>query len=175
MNIQGTLDYLRSISDEVQELRRKAKDARQAALQPFLDELAKTGLVSLIVVRGYTPVFNDGEPCEHSSDYYVNIEGARDILEDFDFGDWTDELKHNRVWNPVARTYDDVPEAPEHNRKLCAEHGHVFDTPSEEIMQAIKAVIYDTIEEDFGTNYQVVFLLNDGKFERSDEDYDCGY
>ena len=177
MNIQETLTKLKQIGEEVAELQRKAKEARKAALEPFLDELAKSGTVSIITIRGYTPGFNDGEPCEHGADFWVNVERHWDVEVDMtsDLEELFGELQDTYTWDSQYRTRTDLPEAIEANRKLCAEHGHVYDEPSKEIMDAIKAVIFDSIEEDYSTNYYVTFMLKDGKFVREEGDYDCGY
>jgi len=177
MNVAETLINLRTIGAEVAELQRKAKEARKAALEPFLAELAKSGEVSIITVRGYTPSFNDGEPCEHGSDFWVNIgqHWGDEVDMTSDLEEIFEGLQKTYVYERPSYTRIDIPEAIEANRKLCAVHGHVFDTPSDEIMQAISAVIYDSIEEDFGTNYYVTFILKDGMFERYEGDYDAGY
>lgn len=169
MNIQDTLNNLKAIGDEVAELQRKAKEARKAALEPFLDELAKSGTVSIITVRGYTPSFNDGEPCEHCADWLVNIQDH--AAEERDLTGELEELfdaLQGSSWRPTE-------EDKAANRVICAEHGHVYDEPSKEIMDAIQAVIFDSIEEDYPTDYYVVFTLKDGKFVRDEGDYDCGY
>lgn len=169
MNIEKTLNDLRTIGAEVAELQRKAKEARKAALEPFLDELAKSGTVSIITIYGYTPGFNDGEPCEHTANWLVNIQEHADEERDL-----TGELKElfealqGYSWRPTEE--DKVA-----NRVICAEHGHVYDRPSKEIMDAIAAVIFASIEEDYSTNYYVTFTLKDGKFVREEGDYDCGY
>ena len=177
MNIEKTMNDLRNIAAEVQELQRTAKEARKAALQPFLDELAKSGTVSIITVRGYTPGFNDGEPCEHSADFWVNVEQhwGDEVDETGDLNEIFEGLQDTYTWNSLNRTRTDLPEAIEANRKLCVEHGHVYDAPSKEIVDAIKAVLFDSIEEDYGTDYYVTFTLKDGKFVRDEGDYDCGY
>lgn len=177
MNIQETMTNLKKIGDEVAELQRKAKEARKAALEPFLDELARSGTVSIITVRGYTPGFNDGEPCEHSANFWVNVAQHWDdeVDEIGDLNEIFEELQDTYEWDRENRRRVDLPEAIEANRRLCIEHGHVFDAPSDEIVDAIEAVIFNSIEEDYSTNYYVTFMLKDGKFVRDEGDYDCGY
>ena len=177
MNLEKTLNDLRNIAAEGQELQRTAKEARKAALQPFLDELAKSGTVSIITLRGYTPGFNDGEPCEHSADFWVNVaqHWGDDVDETHELGKIFEKLQNTYEWDRENRRRVDLPEAIEANRKLCAEHGHVYDAPSSEIVGAIEAVIFNSIEEDYSTNYYVTFMLKDGKFVRDEGDYDCGY
>jgi predicted aconitase len=169
MNIQETLKNLKTIGDEVAELQRKAKEARKAALEPFLASLAESGLVSVITIRGSTPGFNDGEPCEHSADLWVNIKRhAEDEVDETDeLGDLFEDLIGS-LWRPE-------PGELEENQKICANSGHVYSEPPAEIMAAISAVIFDSIEEDNGTDYYVTFILKNGKFERHEGEYDCGY
>lgn len=169
MNVKEVLINLKKIGNEVVELQRQAKEARKAALEPFLDALAASGQVSIITVRGSTPGFNDGEPCEHSADVWVNIKNHA-----YDEVDESGNLED--VFEELVGSIYRLTEAEEaENVAICAKHGHVFGLPDDEIMQAIHAVIFDSIEEDFGTDYYVTFTLKDGKFVREEGDYDCGY
>jgi len=175
MNIQETLNNLAAIGNQVLELQRQAKEARKTALEPFLEALAASGAVSIITVRGYTPGFNDGEPCTHSSDFWVNVQNHS--AEDVDMtGDLEEiELEDYQTYDREQRRYRDLPGAIERNTAACAALGHVYLLPSDGVMAAIRAVIYDSIEEDNDTNYYVSFVLKDGKFVRSEGEYDCGY
>lgn len=177
MNIQVTLNNLKQIGNEVQELQRKAKEARKAALEPFLEALAASGEVSIITVRGYTPGFNDGEPCEHGADFWVNIDQhwGDEVDMTSELEEIFEELHDFRHWDSAKRELVEDEKGLRINNEICERHGHVFGEPSVEILDAIQAVIYDSIEEDFGTNYYVTFILKDGKFERHEGDYDCGY
>lgn len=170
------------ISNEMTALKEAAKEARAKAVEPFLDALAASGLVSAILVRGYTPGFNDGEPCEHTADIWVNIEQlAGDcILEDDDYGldvpeELIEGLQETRRYNSPTRSFDDFPDAVRENTDLCARFGHVWAAPPTEIMVALNQLIFTMEEETNGTNYYVTYILKDGKFERSSGDYDCGH
>lgn len=173
--MKDIINELKAINDEVVSLQVKADDKRKAAYQPFLDALAASGEVSLILIYGYTPGFNDGEPCEHSYNYVINIADAlsADFFEDGSFEgvnldgfEWVDELES--CW-PKLPTTDDK------NTTICAEHGHIYNRASEEIAAAIGNVIVDTHEATEGTDYWVVYVLKDGKFEMQTGHYDCGY
>lgn len=181
--VEKSLSTIREIDEKVAKLQEEAKLARQAAFEPFLESLAASGEVSLIVIYGYTPGFNDGEPCEHSGDFFVNIAQAKsddcfergiDALEGEEF-EWIEQLQKESSYNYATRSYDINTGAMAHNEKLCAEHGHVYKAPSDEIIKAINDVIFETCEEENGTDYYVVYILKDGKFERHSGAYDCGY
>lgn len=179
----AALAEVKIIGNEIAALQAKAKQRRLDAMQPFLDSLAASGAVSLIVIRGHTPGFNDGEPCEHSADFWVNGQqiGGDEVLsygldgfdtEPFEF---LEELESTHTWNNVERKSEEVPGAVERNVKLCADHGHVYLPPSADILKAIEELIFNTVEEDSGTDYYVIYVLKDGKFEVFKGDYDCGY
>lgn len=163
--VAESLSKIAVINERITKLAEEAKAARLAALEPFLDVLAASGEVSLIVIYGYTPGFNDGEPCTHSADFLVNV---RDVFGE----DWHDrrdiglpeELIEGLDWGNETR-----------NAELAKEHGHVYAKPSQEIIDAISSVVFDTVEEENGTDYYVAYVLKDGKFEKFEGHYDCGY
>lgn len=174
------LSAINDINENIARLKEEAKAARQKAIQPFLVALAASGQVSLIVVRGHTPGFNDGEPCEHSADVFVNVKSiiAEDVHDSGVDVDLPDELVEGlgeeRTW---SREHGYVTNAGilEANEALCREHGHVYAEPSPELMTAINTLIFTTAEEENRTNYYVTYQLKDGNFEVSTGEYDCGY
>lgn len=166
--IKNSVKDIAAINANIEKLKEEAKEARQAAMQPFLQALAESGAVSAIIVRGYTPGFNDGEPCEHSASMFVNF---REFVED-DLADRLDEFGLELNDELVDGLNYGQHEA---NAALCAEHGYIYERPSAEILKAIQEIIFDTAEEENETDYYVSYLLKDGKFEVSQGDYSCGY
>lgn len=179
--VQSSLAGILGINENIARLQAEAKVARKAAIEPFLEALAASGEVSLIVVRGSTPGFNDGEPCEHSADMFVNVKSAKE--EDLHDGDLGFELPEELIEGLADEVSYEKPSykrvinegALAANVALCKEHGHVYAEPSAEVMKALRAVIFDTAEEENGTNYYVSYVLKDGKFEVDTGHYDCGY
>lgn len=178
--IATSLASINAINERITRLQEEAKLERQKALEPFLAELAASGEVSLIVVRGYTPGFNDGEPCTHGADVYINIsdivhEGIADSI-GLDLPEnLEDEILYEKRWNSETRNYDIDEGILKRNREVCAAIGHVYDKPSAEIVGAINALIFETAEEENETDYYVAYVLKDGKFEMTSGDYECGY
>ncbi|SCW95366.1 hypothetical protein [Ancylobacter rudongensis] len=164
--VADSLASILAINTKIERLNEEAKTERQKALAPFLEALAKSGEVSAIIVRGYTPGFNDGEPCEHSADVFVNIEEIYgEDLQDTDAGGNLPE----ELFEELSYGSADA------NRELCTKFGHVYDKPSAEIMNAIRTLIFATAEEENSTNYFLSYVLKDGKFEIASGEYDCGY
>lgn len=167
--VNGTISELLSIQQRVDELLQQAEQLRAAALQPLLQWLAESKTVSLITVRGYTPSFNDGEPCEHTSDCYINV--RQHVYEEIPFPSSEsieEELLEDYLYTPST-------EALQHNASVCEKHKHVYDLPPQEIISAIHNVIYESIEKQYSTNYIVQFVLRDGRFERTDDDFYIDY
>lgn len=180
--VQSTVAEIASINETIAKLQADAKVARKEAIKPFLEALALSGEVSLIVVRGSTPGFNDGEPCEHSADIFVNVKSAKenDLLDGDKYGfEFPEDVKNALVaeYSYEKPSYKRVVNegALGKNIELCRSAGHVYEEPSADVMQAIQSVIFDTAEEENGTNYYVSYILNDGKFEVHTGEYDCGY
>jgi len=115
------------------------------SVSPVLEAIDQMGTVGVIYVYGYTPNFNDGEPCKHETDSLI---GMSDI-------------------NGKARLYgelsDDLGLTPEGDYDYKA------------ISAAISNVVIPALDREFTANYQVVYTFNDGTFTRHVDDYDCGY
>lgn len=129
------------------------------------------------VILGYTPSFNDGEPCTHSSVY--------------GFGDyhWTESYKRDGTY------YIDTDEVGEREEfveffeleevDLYEETTNPQDSPivyaNSGVVDAKKAykligALDDVCEMLYDTNYVVYFTLNeDGSVDVEQDDYDCGW
>lgn len=168
--VAKSLTEISAIGDNIAALAEQAKQARLDAMKPFLDVLAKSGLVSIITVRGSTPGFNDGEPCEHSYETFVNI--ADHANEEID----TKYIKDAKdFYGTLESKYTDEEGWEERNRVKCAAIGHIYDQPEKKVVDAIETLITETVDNDNGTDYQVTCVLKDGAFEVHTDSYDCGY
>lgn len=135
-------------------------------LKDNIDTIINDGILKLknfeglnkIIIIGYTPSFNDGDPCEHwSTPYYdedlceiasSNLEffGIPDNIDDCDIEDYLDE---NPV-NPIKLT-DDTE------------------------ISTIIGLIEGLVEEKHGTNFKVYIDLTLDEPSIIVEDYYCGY
>ena len=68
-----------TLAQEKISFEQRIADRRRELTNPFLIALAASNQVTLITIRGWTPAFNDGEPCVHVQDVLVNV---RQHLED---------------------------------------------------------------------------------------------
>jgi hypothetical protein len=98
-------------------------------------------------IVGYTPSFNDGEPCEH----WTNIE-VLDMNEEA-LGQVLDSL--------------DIEESDFETNNLTSEEARAIETEL--------GLVDVILEEKEGTNYQFAFVIVDGTITFKTGYYDCGY
>ena len=105
-----------------------------------------------IEVIGYTPSFNDGDPCYHDGNWYIRWMGLWSECDYF-------ELEH--VENGEASIiYDEDAKRP-------------VDVPPK-LISALD-MMSQYFEYDFGTNSVSIFARQNGKVNFYSCDYDCGY
>ena len=122
-----------------------------------------------VIVQGYTPGFNDGDPCTHSHEVYVGINGFSNLNE----GDGA--LRYiDRDENP------DLDWGERYVLKDGAD-GFLFNTDLtlEEIASVEDAfnAFGEAIEDLYTTDFTLTWVRSkdDGKISFSHDDYECGY
>lgn len=170
---------LKTMAANIAKIEAEARKMREDAVIPFLDQLAALGTVSVITIRGSTPGFNDGEPCVHSQDIFVNGQGHFDGYDLIDEGGWAADLEEDFVpeyhYNSETRTQDHNPVALEANRAGAASIGHIWDLPDQGISSAIEMILGPHFDQLYDTNYYVQITFKDGKPIVDNGHYDCGY
>ncbi|WNV47286.1 hypothetical protein ENKO_177 [Klebsiella phage fENko-Kae01] len=117
-------------------------------VQSFFEDLFnKYPNLDMVFIYGYTPGFNDGEPCYHIQYNIIDSDEIQDYVYDY---------------------IDDLDEDIEINHKISNEQ-------SREIDKEIDS-IDGLLEEEYGTDWYILVKRNeDGSVELQDGDYDCGY
>ena len=106
--------------------------------------------LNVVAILGYTPSFNDGDPCSHNSFIYTG-----------DNNDFVDEI------GSFEETFEYDEENEEHLNSKCTTLAEAYNQVSayEEIIERI-----------YGTNFQLIVTRNeDGSVDVSEDEYDCGY
>lgn len=109
--------------------------------------------LNLVIVRGHTPSFNDGEPCTHSQETLVARNSYGKYLDYQDYG-----------------LEDDFEEG-------CEEGQHV-NSSCESLDTVYKSVTAfdEIIERVYDTNFEIKVSLDEsGKVIVEHDYYDCGY
>lgn len=105
-----------------------------------------------VYIQGYTPGFNDGEPCEHSSYFYYG-EDLKSFAEEYESDDVQEFL------DPFKDGFNSVDE----ERDLDPTFHKAVD------------IADDIIHNYYGTDYQVMLVIGNGSVKMIKEDYECGY
>ena len=136
-------------SEQLKELRSQIDAILNRGIEQFLLPFSSNTRPIYLYIQGYTPSFNDGDPCTHRS--YVHdrediiSEGILEYESEF-FGS-IDEQQIEESLDPPN---------------------------SEEFRDALEAV-EEALEYKYGTDYQVLITLKDNNISYVRDHYDCGY
>jgi len=175
--VSETIANLQKIALEFNRVMEEMALERRNAVVPVLKALGEAGLVSLIYIRGWTPAFNDGEPCIHTTDIRVNIAGLEELAcypTELP-SELIEGIKKTLHWNSDTGTLFQSSSAIEHNIELCRKHGHVYEEPDGPVIELLADLLIPIADEEHGTNYYVLYLYKDGEWEVHSGSYDCGY
>lgn len=151
-DIKSLLKQYEQVNKELnKQIKENGNEFVEALFQEIFDQ--HEGL-NFVMIRGYTPGFNDGEPCTHSQNTFV---GANDYGSYLDFEDY--EL--------YEEFGVEEGETENHVNKDC------------KTLKEAKAQIeaYDEIiERVFITNFDLkITKSEDGKVKVVEDEYWCGY
>lgn len=112
-----------------------------------------------IFVLGYTPEWNDGEECTHSSEVFISKDAPR-------VWDTVDEYVERLYW----RDEEECPPAYKtSNQNLSVEDAQKI----KDILRAAK--FEDGLEVVYETNFNIVIDFTGDTVQVTVEDYDCGH
>lgn len=119
-----------------------------------------------IFIRGYTPSFNDGEPCEHSS-YYSLCIGSKE-------SSYTgSNYKWFKLDDCEASENEEIAELLECNfDNFTSINSHLGD--NEDFLGDIEILI-KIVDEAYNTDFEVKIKFKDGDITLEHDDYYCGY
>lgn len=168
---KNILKLIEEMNAQVAALKKQVTEQGIEGLQELGKEVFDQveGLKKFVIV-GYTPVFNDGEPCYHSSFYgfgnYSYGEHWRDKGSYYVSGD---EVADHENWEE----FFEIDEFPTYPEPIVYANSGVKDS---DLAFKLIGQLDDVCEMLFNTNYEVRFTLNeDGSVTVDQDDYDCGY
>lgn len=132
----------------LRELHGEIQNILEGGIEQFLLPYANDDKPLYIYVQGFTPSFNDGQPCEHESYYYTPEEVVEERYHDDEeqFIQLTEaELLNSRKW-PDDQDFTD----------------------------ALNATI-EALEYEYKTGYQVLITLKDNNVFKVKEYYESDY
>ena len=155
MTIQEVEQYvderMSTIIELQEDFQRKIEEEFHNILKPCMKMILEQLNLEGMLIFGYTPGFNDGDPCEHSTclpEYYddedcYGVNGA-----DMSAEDEADAIRY-------IKAYDEAKAYSVFNKLIKA-----LDEPFEKV---------------YGTDWYLLFRLKDGEIEVQKGGYDCGY
>ena len=158
-------EYVAKVND-VQAFQKK--HSRAIAEAAFDAALKAVPEAEIIVVQGYTPGFNDGDPCTFS----LNVIAA-DVLDYID----TDELELDIIGGKTAEDFETEEEWNDYACEAKEQINSNVDWKKDSIVSEFFSPIEDLMEYEFGEyGFQVIAHRNaEGGIELYESEYDCGY
>lgn len=154
--------------NQFKEVKQQYENFRKTITEQFLNECVeelkgKHGDFA-IVIRGYTPSFNDGEPCEHSSSYSLCV--GHTVSSNGNYK-W---FKHDEL---EASDNEELSEFLEINNEEMTSINSKFEGNSD-FFSDMEA-LHDVVSEAFETDYEVKIKVKGGVITIDHDYYDCGY
>lgn len=168
---KNILKMIEEMNTKIAELKDEVKkNGTQGLAEIAKDVFNQVEGLRKFVIVGYTPGFNDGEPCYHSSFYgiggYHYAEHWRDKGTYYVGGD---EVAEHENWEE----FFEIDEFPTYPEPIVYANSGVKD---QDKAYRLIGQLDDVCEVLYGTNYEVRVTLNDdGSVGVQVDDYDCGY
>lgn len=173
---ENILNLIADMNKQMADLRSKVREKGKQGLADIAKDVFNQveGLKKFVII-GYTPSFNDGEPCTHSSiSGFGNYHWRKSYNSDYFYissddigecGEWSEWFELDGM-EPYEETDDaSTPIVYANSGVKNADKAH-------ELIRAME----DVCEMIYDTNYSVGFTLEeDGGVSVEYDDYDCGY
>lgn len=151
-NIKVLMKQYEEVNAELN--RQIAANGKEFIAEVFSEIFSKHEGLKLVVIQGWTPGFNDGEPCTHFQETFVGRDSWGEYL---DFEDYEE----------AAESFEYDEETGEHINSGCS----TLQTAYDEI-----EVYSELIERVFYTNFIVTISLDEeGEVVVNEDEYCCGY
>jgi hypothetical protein len=159
---------LKDVSDDAAyTLSRFVSEHKNDLLKSVVDELAKIEGFNKLIIKGYTPGFNDGDACTHSSEtYYACTQKSYN-----DFG----ELSEYEIGISYFLTCDDDLQDEDLRDWEGFDSINTYSMEDSERVDYLVKYIDYLIEEIHYTNYIVYIDFTGDEPTIDAEEYYCGY
>ena len=163
--IVGTKDEFLSAQKKHKEAESERAKARKLCLHESIGRLfGFLPALNQIIIKGYTPSFNDGDPCTHSQmDPYINGTDEYGDRDDDDSDGDEEESDKEEDSDGEADNDEAAPEPLE------------LTNEDRELVSSEMNTLADMFESVLGTNWKLTIeRQKDGTISWEQEDYDCG-
>jgi 2-hydroxy-3-keto-5-methylthiopentenyl-1-phosphate phosphatase len=151
--MENIMNKISETTKAIQVAKEAYSNALKEAVDPTLKHIAEHygEQLQIITLIAFVPGFNDGEPCEHSTDWGVGYSWLRNYGMEYFMDDWFEDR--------------------EEQEKLLEKDVVV---PAE-VKTFIGQVLEPFFEEKLDTNYRVHIIFENGTYRIEEDEYDCGY
>lgn len=176
LNTKTTIaDTNMSLFEQFEELKAKS-DAAERELDSFLSNNKKQLLkdvaaqlkaipgMSKLVIYGYTPGFNDGDACTHSSYSWYTDRGFREFAE---YDEWS--------YLSFMGVPDEIAESGEAYDWDGFDGVNTYSDEDTPTVNRLVNILEYLIDEIYYTDYMVMFDFSTEETTIKHEDYDCGH
>jgi len=162
---------IKKINDAKKEVE-KAENELFEGLYPFFLE----NNVDLVFIQGYTPGFNDGEPCTHSQHTLFDLNeyedyGAESYVQNF-LETYNKEVVENNFFDNCEKEKEIVK-----CKKLTLKNINDNIKEEDKIREVFNKHLYNMIEKKYDTDFHLYIYACpiNKKIVIKKEHYDCGY
>ena len=146
----------KSVIQELKELEQRRNELLSLDIDEYLEDFRNATTKPLVCyIQGWTPGFNDGDPCTHGVDWGV---GGQNLS----YMDQLDPEYRSHLFNEFVGDEDEIPESKLADAPIGFE-------------DVISEIIIPICDKRWETDYQVLIWIHQGEIKVLHDDYDCGY
>lgn len=164
-NIEKYVELHKEVIKMANELDQFISANKHTLIKDLAQEMKKIPGLNKIIVTGYTPGFNDGDPCVHCSTVYYN--------KTWHFGEFSEYGIDISEFLGAPEEYQDGEE------ELCdwedINNVNTYSDEDSEKVDLYMEMLDDLIERIHYTDYLVYIDLTSDEPTVKVEDYECGY
>lgn len=162
-NIEKYVELHNEVTRASDELHKFISDNKSTLIIDLAKEMKKIPGLNKIIVKGYTPGFNDGDPCTHSSEVYFNKRWHFSELSEYGISNLSSFLGAPEEYEDELHEWEGLDSV------------NTYSDEDEEKVEEFISMLDDLIERLYYTDYIVYIDLTGDDPVIDSEDYYCGY
>lgn len=142
-------------------------DNQKQILIDVSKELKEINGMNKVVIKGYTPCFNDGDACTHSSSVYFN--------QRYDFGELAEDDSISGLAEFLGAPEEFIYGEDDLYNWEDLNSVNTYSAEDQDKINSLVSMLDDLIERIYDTDYIVFIDLTTDEPTISYQSYDCGY
>lgn len=162
-NIEKYVELHNEVTRASDELHKFISDNKSTLIIDLAKEMKKIPGLNKIIVKGYTPGFNDGDPCTHSSEVYFNKRWHFSELSEYGIDNLSSFLGAPEEYEDELYEWEGLDSV------------NTYSDEDEEKIEEFISMLDDLVERLYYTDYIVYIDLTGDEPVINSENYECGY